>query len=173
MSETQDIMEKTGGEITAETVVVENAIMQPSEEIETKTMELKQERNLGLIVIDYLQLLKNKGKFTNREQEVADISRRLKLLSKNLDVPVIALCQLNREDEKRKRPMLADLRESGSIEQDADNVIFLYTEEDEKNKNGIIESEIIVAKQRNGPTGMVRIRFNKKQMTFINLAGGL
>jgi len=157
----------------SETPIFIDADAQNIQEIETKTMELKQERNLGLIVIDYLQLLKNKGKFTNREQEVADISRRLKLLSKNLDVPVIALCQLNREAEKRKRPMLADLRESGSIEQDADNVIFLYTEEDEKNKNGIIESEIIVAKQRNGPTGMVRIRFNKKQMTFINLAGGL
>lgn len=157
----------------SETPIFIDADAQNIQEIETKTMELKQEKNLGLIVIDYLQLLKNKGKFTNREQEVADISRRLKLLSKNLDVPVIALCQLNREAEKRKRPMLADLRESGSIEQDADNVIFLYTEEDEKNKNGIIESEIIVAKQRNGPTGTVKIKFNKRQMTFMNLAGGL
>ena len=122
------------------------------QDIEDKANELKQEKDLGLIVIDYLQLLKSRNKFTNREQEVADISRRLKLLSKQLDIPVVALCQLNRETEKRRRPLLADLRESGSLEQDADNVIFLYVDDEEKVKNRIIDVEVIVAKQRNGPT---------------------
>lgn len=141
------------------------------QDIEDKANELKQEKNLGLMVIDYLQLLKSRNKFTNREQEVADISRRLKLLSKELDIPVVALCQLNRETEKRRRPLLADLRESGSLEQDADNVIFLYVDDEEKVKNRIIDVEVIVAKQRNGPTGMVKIRFNKKQMKFDNVGG--
>lgn len=122
------------------------------QDIEDKANELKQEKNLGLMVIDYLQLLKSRNKFTNREQEVADISRRLKLLSKELDIPVVALCQLNRETEKRRRPLLADLRESGSLEQDADNVIFLYVDDEEKVKNRVIDVEVIVAKQRNGPT---------------------
>lgn len=122
------------------------------QDIEDKANELKQEKNLGLMVIDYLQLLKSRNKFTNREQEVADISRRLKLLSKELDIPIVALCQLNRETEKRRRPLLADLRESGSLEQDADNVIFLYVDDEEKVKNRVIDVEVIVAKQRNGPT---------------------
>lgn len=122
------------------------------QDIEDKANELKQEKDLGLVVIDYLQLLKSRNKFTNREQEVADISRRLKLLSKELDIPVVALCQLNRETEKRRRPLLADLRESGSLEQDADNVIFLYVDDEEKVKNRVIDVEVIVAKQRNGPT---------------------
>lgn len=122
------------------------------QEIENRANELKQDKELGLIIIDYLQLLKSKTKFNSREQEVADISRRLKLLSKKLEIPIVALCQLNRETEKRRRPILADLRESGSLEQDADNVIFLYVEEEEKVKNRIINVDVIVAKQRNGPT---------------------
>lgn len=143
------------------------------QEIEAKATELKQEKNLGLVVIDYLQLLKSKNKFNSREQEVADISRRLKLMSKNLNIPVIALCQLNRETEKRKRPMLSDLRESGSIEQDADNVIFLYADEEEKLKQIQINIEVIIAKQRNGPIGTVKLAFNKRQLKFINLVGGV
>lgn len=136
------------------------------QEIENKANELKQDKNLGLIVIDYLQLLKSKIKFNVREQEVADISRRLKLLSKKLDIPIVALCQLNRETEKRRRPLLADLRESGSLEQDADNVIFLYMEEEEKLKNRMSTIEVTVAKQRNGPTGTVKLRFYRQQMKF-------
>lgn len=140
------------------------------QDIETKAYELKENKNIGLIIIDYLQLLKNKEKFSIREQEVADISRRLKLLSRDLSIPVIALCQLNRETEKRKRPMLSDLRESGAIEQDADNVIFLYATEEEKIKQFLMDVEVIVAKQRNGPTGAIFLRFNKKTMTFLNRA---
>ena len=130
------------------------------QDIEDKANELKQEKDLGLMVIDYLQLLKSRNKFTNREQEVADISRRLKLLSKELNIPVVALCQLNRETEKRRRPLLADLRESGSLEQDADNVIFLYVDDEEKVKNKEMDQ-----------LGMVKIQFNKKQMKFDNVGG--
>ncbi|MBO4815427.1 MAG: replicative DNA helicase [Clostridia bacterium] len=142
---------KVIGEISNIPMVIDSKVG-TIQEIESRANELKQEKNLGLIVIDYLQLLKSKTKFTGREQEVADISRRLKLLSKKLDIPIVALCQLNRETEKRRRPLLADLRESGSLEQDADNVIFLYVEEEEKIKNRIINVDVIVAKQRNGPT---------------------
>ena len=140
------------------------------QDIETKAYELKQLKDIGLIVIDYLQLIKSKDKFSIREQEVSDISRRLKLLSRDLNIPVVALCQLNRETEKRKRPMLADLRESGAIEQDADNVIFLYASEEEKAKQASMDVEVIVAKQRNGPTGQIFLKFDKKTMTFHNKA---
>lgn len=140
------------------------------QDIETKAYELRENKNMGLIIIDYLQLLKSKEKFNIREQEVADISRRLKLLSRDLNIPIVALCQLNRETEKRGRPILADLRESGAIEQDADNVIFLYVSEEEKVKQFLMDVEVIVAKQRNGPTGTVFLGYNKKTMTFQNRA---
>lgn len=141
------------------------------QEIEIRATELKENKNIGLIVIDYLQLLKSKNKFNIREQEVAEISRNLKLLSRDLNIPVIALCQLNRASETRRRPILADLRESGSLEQDADNVIFIYASEEEKEKQTpIIETELIIAKQRNGATGTIKLNFNRKTMTFNNRA---
>lgn len=161
---------KVAGEISSIKMCIDSKVS-TIQEIEFKANELKQNKGLGLIVIDYLQLLKSKNKFINREQEVADISRRLKLLTKKLDIPIVALCQLNRETEKRKTPMLADLRESGSLEQDADNVIFLYVEDEEKVKNRTINVDVIVAKQRNGPTGTVKIKFNRKQMKFENIGG--
>ena len=136
------------------------------QDIEKTANMLKTEKDLGLIVIDYLQLLKSKDRFTNREQEVADISRRLKLLSRKLNIPVVALCQLNRETEKRKEPVLADLRESGSLEQDADNVIFLWAEEEEKLKKREMYVDVKVAKQRAGATGKIRMKFNKQQTKF-------
>lgn len=138
------------------------------QEIELKASELKARKNIGLIIIDYLQLLKSKTKFNCREQEVADISRKLKLLSKDLNIPIIALCQLNRESLKRTRPTNADLRESGSLEQDADNIIFIYTDEEDLSKR-VIETELIISKQRNGPTGTVKLKFDKKTMTFLNI----
>lgn len=142
---------KAAGEVSNIGMCIDSKIS-TIQEIEFKANKLKQNKNLGLIVIDYLQLLKSKTKFNNREQEVADISRRLKLLTKKLDIPIVALCQLNRETEKRNIPILADLRESGSLEQDADNVIFLYVENEEKSGNQKINVDVIVAKQRNGPT---------------------
>lgn len=138
------------------------------QEIESKAVYLKEKQNIGLIIIDYLQLLKSKNKFTIREQEVAEISRKLKLLSKELNIPIIALCQLNREAVKRTRPNLADLRESGSLEQDADNVFFIYADEEEKEK-AVMTTELIIAKQRNGPVGTIKLKFDKKIMKFCNI----
>ena len=138
------------------------------QEIELKAYELKEKQNIGLIVIDYLQLLKSKNKFSIREQEVAEISRKLKLLSKDLNIPIIALCQLNRESLKKTRPTNADLRESGSLEQDADNIIFIYAD-DEEMSHAVVKTELIISKQRNGPTGKVYVVFDRKTMTYRNI----
>lgn len=134
-------------------------------------------QRVGLVVVDYLQLMSGSGYSQSREQEVSEISRNLKQLSKELRVPVIALSQLNRAVETRgtkdKRPQLSDLRESGAIEQDADNIIFIYREdyyEQESDQKGI--AELIVAKQRNGPTGRVKVRFDAAYTRFDNLAPG-
>ncbi|AST05934.1 replicative DNA helicase [Anoxybacillus flavithermus] len=142
-------------------------------EIRAKCRRLKQEQGLGMILIDYLQLIQGSGRNReNRQQEVSEISRSLKALARELDVPVIALSQLSRSVEQRqdKRPMMSDLRESGSIEQDADIVAFLYRDDyydkESENKNII---EIIIAKQRNGPVGTVQLAFVKEYNKFVNL----
>ena len=121
------------------------------------------EQGLGMIVIDYLQLLSSTGKRKeNRQQEVSDISRDLKILAKELNVPVIALSQLSREVERKDKPIpvLSDLRDSGSIEQDADLVIFIYRG-DIYEPNTDVGAKLIVAKQRNGPTGEARVIFSQ------------
>ncbi|WP_136604639.1 replicative DNA helicase [Paenibacillus dokdonensis] len=142
-------------------------------DIRAKCRRLKQQEGLGLIVIDYLQLIAGSSKrgSENRQQEVSEISRTLKTLARELDVPVIALSQLSRGVEQRqdKRPMMSDLRESGSIEQDADIVAFLYRDDyydQETDKKNIIE--IIIAKQRNGPVGTVELVFLKQFNKFVN-----
>ncbi|TQR11530.1 replicative DNA helicase [Psychrobacillus soli] len=142
-------------------------------EIRAKCRRLKQESGLGMILIDYLQLIQGSGgSQANRQQEVSEISRSLKGLARELKVPVIALSQLSRGVEQRqdKRPMMSDLRESGSIEQDADIVSFLYREDyydkETENQNMI---EIIIAKQRNGPTGTVTLAFVKEFNKFVNI----
>ncbi|MEX3746583.1 MULTISPECIES: replicative DNA helicase [Lysinibacillus] len=142
-------------------------------EIRAKCRRLAQEHGLGMILIDYLQLIQGSGKAgENRQQEVSEISRSLKHLARELKVPVIALSQLSRGVEQRqdKRPMMSDLRESGSIEQDADIVAFLYRDDyydkESESKNMI---EIIIAKQRNGPTGTVTLAFKKEFNKFINV----
>ncbi len=142
-------------------------------EIRAKTRRLKAEHGLGLIVIDYLQLIGGLGKSDNRQQEISEISRQLKRIARELEVPVIALSQLSRAVEQRqdKRPMLSDIRESGSIEQDADIVAFLYRDDyynQETEKKNIIE--IIIGKQRNGPVGKVELVFLKKFNKFVNHA---
>ncbi len=142
-------------------------------QLRAKARRLKAEKGLGLIVIDYLQLMQGSSRSENRQQEIADISRSLKALAKDLEVPVMALAQLSRSVEQRdkKRPIMSDLRESGSLEQDADVVMFIYREEYYKpdtEKRGI--AEIIVAKQRNGPTGSVDLAFLKEFTRFMNLA---
>lgn len=142
-------------------------------EIRSKCRRLKQEHGLGMILIDYLQLIQGDGRSgDNRQQEVSEISRSLKALARELKVPVIALSQLSRGVEQRqdKRPMMSDIRESGSIEQDADIVAFLYRDDyydkESENKNII---EIIIAKQRNGPVGTVSLAFVKEYNKFVNL----
>jgi replicative DNA helicase len=142
-------------------------------DIRSKCRRLKQEHGLGMILIDYLQLILGSGRSgENRQQEVSEISRSLKQLARELQIPVIALSQLSRGVEQRqdKRPMMSDIRESGSIEQDADIVAFLYRDDyydkESENKNII---EIIIAKQRNGPTGTVSLAFVKEYNKFVNL----
>ncbi len=141
-------------------------------DIRAKCRRLKLEKNLGLVVIDYLQLMQGRGKTESRQQEVSEISRSLKILAKELNVPVITMSQLSRGPESRTdhRPMLSDLRESGAIEQDADIVMFIYRDDyynpDTEKKN---IAEIIIAKHRNGSTGTVELRWFGEFTKFANL----
>jgi len=142
-------------------------------EMRAKSRRLKAEHGLDLVIIDYLQLMQGRGRFENRNQEIASISRSLKALAKELDVPVVALSQLSRAPESRgdKRPQLSDLRESGALEQDADVVMFIFREDmyEETPENANV-AEIIIGKQRNGPTGTVKLAFLKQQTRFENLS---
>jgi replicative DNA helicase len=128
--------------------------------------------DLALIIVDYLQLLRGTGRYNQREQEISEISRSLKVLAWELNVPIIACSQLSREVERRpdKQPQLSDLRESGAIEQDADIVAFLYREDyyEEEDAGERVEANLMIKKQRNGPTGTVVLYFTKKQMRFEN-----
>ena len=144
-------------------------------EVRAKARRLKMEhRGLSLVVVDYLQLMRSRGNFERREQEISEISRSLKALAKELKVPVIALSQLNRAVEQRgdRKPTLADLRESGAIEQDADVIIFLYRDEvyNKNNPSNKGKAEIIVAKQRNGPTGTVNLTFLSDKTRFVDFS---
>ena len=136
-------------------------------EMKSKARRLKIEHGLDMIVIDYMQLMSGSGE--NRQQEVSEISRSIKIMAKELGCPVIALSQLSRAPEQRQdhRPMLSDLRESGSIEQDADLVMFLYRDEYyNKETETPGEAEVIIAKQRNGPTGSVKLTWIGKYGKF-------
>src|SRR6266487_4114616 len=143
-------------------------------EIRSKARRLKtREPNLGLIVVDYLQLMTSGASVENRVQEVSQISRNLKVLARDLDVPILAMSQLSRAVEQRhdKRPILSDLRESGSIEQDSDLVMFVYRDEyynEESDQQGL--AEIILSKHRNGPTGVEKLSFLKRYAKFADLA---
>lgn len=144
-------------------------------EIRTKARRLQTEHGLGLIVIDYLQLMEGRGNTDNRVQIVAEITRALKGIARELNIPVLVLSQLNRLVESRTPaiPRLSDLRESGSIEQDADVVMFIYRKAKDKGENCPESekhiSEIHIAKHRNGPTGMIRLYFDEEKITFKNL----
>ena len=139
-------------------------------EMLAKARRLKQEKGLGLVVIDYLQLMTSKGRRENRQQEISGMTRALKIMAKEIDLPVILLSQLSRESEKResKRPQLSDLRESGSIEQDADVVLFLHRE-GYYNKEADNISQIIIAKQRSGPTGDINVSWRGEYTRFTEI----
>lgn len=144
-------------------------------EIRAKCRRLKQQHDLSLVVVDYLQLMSSGRKVESRQQEVSEFSRALKLLSKEIQVPVIAISQLNRGPEQRteKRPMLSDMRESGAIEQDADIVILLHRDDayDRDNRPG--EADFIVAKHRSGPTDTIAVAFKKDYAHFADMAADL
>ena len=141
-------------------------------EMRAKTRRLKLEHGLDLVIVDYLQLMQGRGRFENRTQEISNISRSLKGLAKELKVPIVALSQLSRATESRggHRPQLSDLRESGALEQDADLVVFIFREEEYNatpDNRGI--AELVIGKQRNGPTGSIKMAFIKEYTRFENL----
>jgi replicative DNA helicase len=164
----------TAGKLGGAPIYIDDSPAQTVLEIRAKARRLKHDHasNLGLIIIDYLQLMRGAGE-DSREQEISAISRSLKALAKELNVPIVALSQLNRQVELRadKRPGMADLRESGALEQDADVIVFLYRDEQynpDTAEPGV--AEIIIAKQRNGPTGTVRLMFDKAFARFRNFS---
>jgi len=163
------------GEMASAPLYIDDSPNMTMMEIRSKARRLKQRNELRLVIVDYLQLMTSHSKVENRQQEVSQISRSLKLLAKELEVPVIALSQLNRGSEQRtdKRPQLSDLRESGAIEQDADVVILLHREdmyERESPRAG--EADLIVAKHRNGPTSTIVVAFQGHYSRFVDMAAG-
>ena len=165
-------MARRMGEISDAPLFIDDSPNLSLMEIRAKSRRLKQRHDLKLIVIDYLQLMTSGKRVENRQQEVSEFSRQLKLLAKELNVPVVAISQLNRSPEQRsdKKPMLSDLRESGSIEQDADVVILLHREDlyDSQNRSG--EADLIVAKHRNGPTRTITVTAQLHLARFTDMA---
>ncbi len=163
------------GEIASSPLFIDDSPNMTMMEIRAKARRLKQRHELRLIVVDYLQLMSSPKRTESRQQEVSELSRGLKLLAKELEVPVVAMSQLNRGPEQRtdKRPQLADLRESGAIEQDSDVVIMLYREDMfEKESPRAGEADLIVAKHRNGPTNSVTVAFQGHYSRFMDFTTG-
>lgn len=170
-----DALTEAAGVLSEAPIYIDDSADITAIEIRTKSRRLKMEKNLGLVIVDYLQLMKGRASLERRDLEISEISRSLKSLAKELDIPVIALSQLNRKLEERsdKRPMLSDLRESGSIEQDADVVAFIYRDEvynREENNPNRGKAEIILGKQRNGPIGTANLIFLNTYTRFENPA---
>jgi replicative DNA helicase len=163
----------TLGKTTAAPIYIDDSSTLTVMEMRAKCRRLKAEHDLSMIIVDYLQLMSGFGRTENRTQEISGISRGLKALAKELEVPVIALSQLSRAPEQRQgdhKPQLSDLRESGSIEQDADVVMFIYREEVYKpSEENAGLAELIIAKQRNGPTGIVKLAFLREFTRFETL----
>jgi replicative DNA helicase len=164
---------KAAGEISEAPFYIDDSASPTVMEIRAKARRLKKEKDLGLVIVDYLQLIQGRARIENRQQEISEISRSLKGLAKELDCPLIALSQLSRAVESRteRRPILSDLRESGAIEQDGDLIAFIFRPEiyhpDTENA-GI--AEIIIGKQRNGPIGTIKLAFLKEYTRFENLS---
>jgi replicative DNA helicase len=161
------------GELASAPIYIDDTAGATVLEMRAKSRRLKLEQGLDLIVVDYLQLMRSRGRYENRNQEISDISRSLKELAKELNIPVIAISQLSRAPEQRgsdRRPQLSDLRESGAIEQDADLVLFIYREEvykqTEENRG---KAQLIIAKQRNGPIGTLDVAFIREYTKFEEL----
>jgi replicative DNA helicase len=168
-----DRIARRSGELHGAPLFLDDSPNMTMMEIRAKCRRLKQRHDLRLVIIDYLQLMTSGKKVESRQQEVAEFSRSLKLLAKELDVPVVAISQLNRSAEQRqdKKPMLADLRESGSIEQDSDMVILLHREDAyEKESPRAGEADFIVAKHRNGPTATITVAFQGHYSRFVDMA---
>ncbi len=167
---------KAAGTLSEARIYIDDTPAQSSLDIRAKARRLRAELDdLALIIIDYLQLMQGRSRSENRQQEISEITRALKALAKELQVPVVALSQLSRAVEQRKppRPQLSDLRESGAIEQDADVVALIYRDElYDENSDAKGVAEIIIGKQRNGPTGVVRLAFRGEYTRFENLAEG-
>ncbi len=173
--EQKEILQKSFEELQSLPIYIDDSAALSTTDLRIKALRMKKERGIELLIVDYLQLLRGVKKYSSRQEEVAEISRSLKALAKELDIPVIALAQLSRQVEQRsdKRPQLADLRESGQIEQDADLIIFLHRPEyymklkkKEVPPDMQGKVEIIVAKQRQGPTGIVEALFIDKLSLF-------
>ena len=164
---------KAAGKLSEAPIFIDDSPSLSILELRAKARRLKSRHNIGLLILDYLQLMDESSYAENRQQEISVISRSLKALARELNVPVIAVSQLSRAPERREsfRPRLSDLRESGAIEQDADVVLMLFREDyynlTDENK-GI--AEVIIAKQRNGPTGAVKLAFIKEYTRFETLA---
>ncbi len=164
---------RRSGAITAAPLFIDDSPNMSMMEIRAKCRRLKQKHDLRLVIVDYLQLMSSGKKVESRQQEVAEFSRALKLLAKELEVPVIAISQLNRGPEQRqdKKPMMSDLRESGSLEQDADVVILLNREDAyERESPRAGEADFIVAKHRNGPTATITVAFQGHYSRFVDMA---
>lgn len=166
---------RAAGVLSEAPIYIDDSPMLTVLEMRAKARRLKKEKNVGLLVVDYLQLVRSVGRVESREREISEISRGLKALAKEINIPVVALSQLNRGVENRhdKRPMLSDLRESGSLEQDSDVVIMIYRDEMYNTESlDAGKAELIIGKQRNGPTGKVMLAFLKQFTRFENLAHG-
>ncbi len=163
------------GEVSSAPLFIDDSPNMSMMEIRAKCRRLKQRHDLRLVIVDYLQLMSGARKVESRQQEVSEFSRALKLLAKELEVPVVAISQLNRGPEQRtdKKPMLSDLRESGSLEQDADVVVLLHREDAyERESPRAGEADLIVAKHRNGPTATVTVAFQGHYSRFVDMAPG-
>lgn len=171
-----DRLREANQELKAQKLFIDDSSNVKVSEMTAKLRRLKNDQGLHLVIIDYIQLIQSAGRVESRQQEVSEISRRLKAMARELEVPVIALSQLSREAEKRKddkRPMLSDLRESGSLEQDADLVMFIYREEyynkDPNKKTEREDVELHIAKHRNGPTDTIKLAFERDINAFYGI----
>ncbi|MBO4336299.1 MAG: replicative DNA helicase [Desulfovibrio sp.] len=173
-----NLLYEAGGKLNGAPIYIDDTATLSTMELRARVRRLKAKYDIGLVVVDYLQLMRSPRGKDSRELEISDISRTLKAVAKDLNIPVVALSQLNRKVEERaredKRPQMSDLRESGAIEQDADIIMFIYRDDVYKHKNPadrpeVGKAEIIIGKQRNGPTGIAELVFHSRYTSFENL----